>query len=140
MVVAVLFGLAITLLVIRWLLNTDPAVLAVAFKRSAIILVSLSVIFLLATGRMNFVIPLLVALLPVVLPALNRFLNIYKGPSSGKMTLAEAYEVLDLQPGASRQEIIEAHKRLIKKVHPDTGGSTYLTQKLNEAKDLLLGK
>jgi hypothetical protein len=51
----------------------------------------------------------------------------------------EALQVLGLEPGASREEIVTAHRNLIRKVHPDSpGGSTYLASKLNQAKDILV--
>ena len=58
---------------------------------------------------------------------------------SGTMDRAEAYQILGLQPEASREEIQAAYRRLIQRVHPDHGGSSYLAARLNQARDILLG-
>ncbi len=61
--------------------------------------------------------------------------------SSGfeNMSVREAQQILGVEPGASEQEIHEAWRRLIKKVHPDHGGSAFQTAKINAARDVLLG-
>ena len=60
--------------------------------------------------------------------------------AAGKMTEAQALEILELKAGATEKEIRAAYNRLMQRVHPDLGGSNYFAKQLNGARDLLLRK
>jgi DnaJ-like protein len=59
--------------------------------------------------------------------------------SRGAMSRDEALEILGLKAGATSNEIKAAYHRLMLKVHPDQGGSTFLAAKINQAREVLLG-
>jgi hypothetical protein len=120
-----------------------------------------ALVLLAATGRMHWIYALggtIAAFTPRIisalryLPLINRFRQQYTQQKSqqsgqqsasranpGNMTAAQAREILGVKAGASREEIIKAHKRMMQKVHPDRGGSDYLAAQINQAKDTLLG-
>jgi len=56
------------------------------------------------------------------------------------MTRAQALEVLNLREGATREDIMNSYRDLIRKVHPDRGGSSYLAAQVNRARDVLLSQ
>jgi hypothetical protein len=57
---------------------------------------------------------------------------------SNRMSEDEAYEVLGLRRGAARDDVVRSHRSLMKKLHPDQGGSTDLAARVNEAKEVLM--
>ena len=60
-------------------------------------------------------------------------------PGRQAMSPDEAREVLGLKPGHTKEDVIQAHRRMMQKAHPDRGGSNYLAAQINKAKDTLLG-
>ena len=65
----------------------------------------------------------------------------YQPSSSGtELTEQEALATLGLNSGATKEEVIAAHRKLMQKLHPDRGGNDYLAARVNAAKDFLLGE
>ncbi|MFL6844915.1 MAG: DnaJ domain-containing protein [Allosphingosinicella sp.] len=61
-------------------------------------------------------------------------------PSSRPMPAEDARRLLGVGEGATLQEIRDAHRRLIARVHPDAGGSAELAHRVNAARDTLLAE
>ncbi|MEZ5598318.1 MAG: DnaJ domain-containing protein [Pseudomonadales bacterium] len=59
-------------------------------------------------------------------------------PAAGRMSVHEARDILGLEDPCDEAQVIAAHRRLMQRLHPDRGGTTYLAQQLNEAKRVLL--
>ncbi len=63
------------------------------------------------------------------------------GPAKpGAMTQEEAYQILGLERGAPAEQIRTAHRTLMKRAHPDQGGSAEGAARLNAARDRLLSR
>lgn len=70
-------------------------------------------------------------------PRLRQF---YKGGFQQEMTRREAAQILGVRESAAEERVKDAHRKLMIANHPDSGGSGYIATKVNEAKDMLLGK
>lgn len=66
------------------------------------------------------------------------FTYYYKGGFESTMSLNEAKLILDLSNNSLESKIMENHRRIMLRNHPDRGGSPYLATKINEAKNVLL--
>ena len=162
--IALLLGLIaavalVVLLRLLWLSRRPSRATTIITLASVALVVALAA--LAATGRPHWLAAAFAAILPFLrrgLGLLVRFFPLFgrlftafrqrqsthQGGSAGRaaagaMSRQEALTVLGLGANASRQEIIDAHRRLMAKNHPDKGGSTYIAQQLNEAKRTLLG-
>jgi hypothetical protein len=60
--------------------------------------------------------------------------------TANAMPVEDARRLLGVGPEASLAEIRDAHRRLIAKVHPDTGGSEELANRVNVARDTLVAE
>ena len=90
------------------------------------------------------VIPLVFVLFFKWMPVLTFLKNIFfnkktQSVNFKKMDKDEALEILGLDRKATKDEIIERYNKLIKKNHPDLGGSEWITKRINKARDILLG-
>ena len=106
------------------------------------------ILFLIFLMRFN---PKIISMIPLVfvlffkwMPVLTFLKSIFfskktESVNFKKMDRDEALEILGLDRKATKDEIIERYNKLIKKNHPDLGGSEWITKRINKARDILLG-
>lgn len=143
---------------IRWFMAAPPGLIARRIRTTIIVLAIMGLGYLAAMGRLSWLLALVgafLALLLRIVPHLLRYAPLFQNywaryrasrgareeprrPADSVMTVEEAYRVLGLKLGASPQDIVEAHRRLIQKMHPDRGGSEYIAAKINQAREILL--
>jgi hypothetical protein len=143
----------------NWL-KKMPAGTAQRFMKKLIWLAALLLLGLLAlTGKLNWLFAVLgvtlafvLRLMPVVLSLGPQLHKLWTQFNSAKhqdrqssrpgrteaLSKAEALAILGLKPGAGKSDIIDAHRKLISRMHPDRGGSDYLAAQINLAKKILL--
>ncbi len=157
--------LAVIILALFWalrvFLTSSPQAIARLLKRGALPVLLALLVLLAVSGRLNGILTLLgvalaglMRIAPLLLRLAPGLFGIWRqwrvaGQKPGQdthkktsqkngITFAEAYQILGLEPGASREQIINAHRRLMQKYHPDRGGSDYLAARINQAKETLL--
>lgn len=122
----------------RFFLKATPQEVKAALLSICALGIGIASLFLAVTGRLPAAIAILVALWPLAKSFINNKKSKENLGSTLNISEKEAYEILGLDPSATREDIHSAHLRLMKKVHPDQDGSDWLAKKINAAKDLLL--
>lgn len=145
----------------RWLSRAQPAAVKKALIGGALALLVVAGLALMITGKLAGLFAVIAGLSPWIsrglrLHGLWRTFRRMTGAapsaaaadepgqappaaSDAAMTRAQAFEILGLPSSAAPDEIKEAYRRLMRANHPDSGGSTWIATRLNQARDVLLG-
>lgn len=160
--IVILLALVLAVLMLPGFMKLPAELRSKRLKQLAWVAIALILLVLMLSGKLSGLLAIfgvifafLVRSMPLILryaPQLHRIWLQFKagnqqyerpGPGSSQqagMTTTKAFEVLGLTPGATEEEIIQAHRKLISRFHPDRGGSDYLAAQINQAKKTLLGR
>ncbi len=142
---------------VRLFLNTPAPIISKALKKFSWLFL-IGITLLLLVGKLNFIVAFLGAALAFIsrlLPMLWRYLpqlqylwrttqktkpkaSVNPKTYNHAITTTEAYQILGLTTNATKDEVLQAHRKLMLKNHPDRGGSDYLAAQINQAKTKLL--
>ncbi|QQG35936.1 MAG: DnaJ domain-containing protein [Micavibrio aeruginosavorus] len=123
----------------KFFVSANPKQIRAFLLAAVFFIISIALLFMAVTGRLPAAIALALAIWPIALAWWKAQHNPLKAKSvrPAQMTRGEALKILGLTDTATAEDIEEAYKRLIVKVHPDQQGSDWMATKLNEARDLL---
>lgn len=157
-VILLLSLLAIGFYGFAYLRRQPPLARKKVIARYALYILALALISLALSGRLHW----LGAVIAVLLPFIQRLLQLalkawpllrfwqkrratqstqqQEPPqaTTGPLSREQACAILGLNANPSATEVIDAHRKLMQKLHPDRGGSDYLAAQINQAKDTLL--
>lgn len=143
---------------LSWYQRASPARRQQSLRTAMLYGIGITLLLLVVTGRIPWLFALFSAAVPWINKAMaaQRLWSNFQQKSrqwgdSGKsadqqqgqrpietMSKSEALEILGLGPGASKEDIITAHRKLMSRVHPDKGGSDFLAKTINHARKILL--
>lgn len=124
----------------KFFVSANPKQIGAFLLAAVFFILSIALLFMAVTGRLPAAIALVLAIWPLALAWWKARHSTPKAKTAQtvQMTRSEAFDILGLTDTATAEEIEEAYKRLIVKVHPDQQGSDWMAAKLNEARDLLM--
>lgn len=156
-IVILSFTVFLILYGILWLIaNMEKKTFSGMFKVGIILLSIVSIVSLVVAGRYLLSVPFFALIGAALKKSLFNFFNLiylYRFIStvlkikrsrssttfgSSFKETNESYRILGLKRNCTKQDIINAHKKLIKDAHPDKSGNNEIASKINRARDILL--